>query len=236
MRLVVLNNSGNVGKSTICQHMLYPRLKYNILRIETLNTDGEATGERLSAEDFDKIFNKILSSDDVIVDVGASNIATFKTKIETDFEGAHNFIDYFLIPVTPDEKQQRDTIKTISDLNAQGVENDKMRVILNRVNSKRDIKEQFNILYTSDMLDVINFELNDVLPVVFESSLFKTLERAKLTYNTVKEFKTSSEFDEELKGKIGKEKIELELQKFYRLGFEAYQKNLQTAFETLNLI
>ncbi|EFE9232310.1 transcriptional regulator, partial [Escherichia coli] len=55
MRIAVLNYSGNVGKTTISQHMLLPRLNYEILRIETLNSDGEGNGQKMAAEDFDKI-------------------------------------------------------------------------------------------------------------------------------------------------------------------------------------
>ncbi|HDQ6531952.1 TPA: transcriptional regulator, partial [Escherichia coli O75:H8] len=80
MRIAVLNYSGNVGKTTISQHMLLPRLNYEILRIETLNSDGEGNGQKMAAEDFDKIFNTILNLDDVIIDVGSSNIETFKSK------------------------------------------------------------------------------------------------------------------------------------------------------------
>lgn len=235
MRIVVMNNSGNVGKSTICQQMLLPRLGYDVLRVETLNTDGEATGEKLSAEDFDKIFNKILSSDDVIVDIGASNISIFKTKIETDFEGAHNFIDYFLIPVTPDEKQQLDTVATICDLDAQGIHHEKIKLIFNRVNPKRDMTEQFSIIYNSEQLKIINYNIEGSIPSIADSSLFKSLERAKLTYNTVKDYPSISEFNELISEKTGKEKTELELKKFYKLGFDAYQKQMQVAFDTLNL-
>lgn len=235
MRIIVINNSGNVGKSTICQQMLLPRLGYDVLRVETLNTDGEATGEKLSAEDFDKIFNKILSSEDVIVDIGSSNISIFKTKIETDFEGAHNFIDYFLIPVTPDEKQQLDTVATICDLDAQGIQHEKIKLIFNRVNPKKDMTDQFSVLYNSEQLQIINYNIEGSIPSIADSSLFKSLERAKLAYNTVKDYPSISEFNELISEKTGKEKTELELKKFYKLGFDAYQKQMQVAFDTLNL-
>lgn len=63
MKIVVLNNIGNVGKSTSCKYMLYPRLfDCEVLRVETLKSDGESTGEKLSASEFDSIFEKILGS------------------------------------------------------------------------------------------------------------------------------------------------------------------------------
>lgn len=235
MRIIVINNSGNVGKSTICQQMLLDRIpECDVIRVETLNTDGQATGEKLGADDFDKIFGKILSSNDVIVDVGASNIETFKMKIENDFAGAHNFLDYFLIPVTPDEKQQADTVATIVDLDQMGVEHEKIKVIFNRANPKRSIEEQFSGLMNSKELKVIGFEVKSDSPTVFESGLFKTLDRAKLKYSDVKEM--DFDFDELIANASKEERMTLELKKFYRLGYNAYQANMQKAFEKLNLI
>lgn len=41
LKIAVLNNSGNVGKSTICQTVLKPRLpESEIIRVETINSDG----------------------------------------------------------------------------------------------------------------------------------------------------------------------------------------------------
>ncbi|HFF1376416.1 TPA: transcriptional regulator [Escherichia coli] len=236
MRIAVLNYSGNVGKTTISQHMLLPRLNYEILRVETLNSDGEGNGQKMAAEDFDKIFNTILNLDDVIIDVGSSNIETFKSKLTFDFAGSHSFIDYFIIPVTPDAKQQIDTIKTIIEFIELGVACEKIKVIFNRVNIKKDIKEQFSTILKSEELKAVCFEITEDTPCISDSTLFKTLERANLTYNNVKDYPTISELDEQLAGKSGKEKVLLELQKFYKLGFDSYQKQMQHAFDSLNII
>lgn len=234
MRIIVMNNSGNVGKSTICQHMLYDRIPNSkIVRVETLNTDGEATGEKLGADDIEKIFSIILSDSNVIVDVGASNIENFKDKLENDFAGSHTFIDYFIVPVTPEEKQQIDTIQTILDLDLMGVPTEKIKIVFNRSNPKRKIEEQYSHIFNDSGLKSIGFEVNEKTSRIQESSLFKTLDRAGFKYSEIKEM--TDDLSAQIKEAKGKEKMELELLKFYRLGYDSYQAGMQKAFNDLKL-
>ncbi|MCR8998723.1 hypothetical protein [Rahnella perminowiae] len=80
MKIAVLNNSGNVGKSTICNALLQPRLpESRVIKVETINTDG-TLDEKVSANDFIEISRMIDSSPCAIVDVGSSNIETFFKK------------------------------------------------------------------------------------------------------------------------------------------------------------
>ena len=77
LKLAIVNNSGNVGKSTICQTLLKPRLEGSeIIKVETLNTDG-TNDEKLSAKEFDEIIKRIDDSECTIIDVGSSNIEQF---------------------------------------------------------------------------------------------------------------------------------------------------------------
>ncbi|HGJ5865451.1 StbB family protein [Arsenophonus nasoniae] len=235
MKIVVLNNSGNVGKSTLCQHMLYPRLSdCEVLRVETLNSDGESTGEKLSASEFDSIFETILGSNNIIVDVGSSNMEQFSSKLKNEFSGSHIFIDTFIIPVTPDEKQQQDTITTILLLNSIGVQNENIKIIFNRVNPQKKISSQFSTLFENKDLATIGFSLTENTPTVLDSSLFATLKKAGISYNYIRDmdadFKSLVENAEDKK-----EKAQIQLMQFYRMGFDSYQKNLQSAFNALNL-
>lgn len=51
LKAAVLNNSGNVGKSTICQTLLKPRLDgAEIIKVETINSDG-TNDSKLSAKE-----------------------------------------------------------------------------------------------------------------------------------------------------------------------------------------
>ncbi|MCR4240564.1 transcriptional regulator, partial [Escherichia coli] len=115
LKIAVLNNSGNVGKSTICQTVLKPRLpESEIIRVETINSDG-TNDERLSAKDYDEIIKRIDDVDCTIIDVGSSNIEQFMVQMQ-EYQGSHDLIDYFIVPVTVQDKQQRDSIATINNL------------------------------------------------------------------------------------------------------------------------
>lgn len=236
MKTVVMNNSGNVGKTTICQNLLLPRLpESEVIRVETLNDDGDSTGEKLGADDFDKIFETILSSDDVIVDVGASNVEMFNYKLKNEFIGSHSFIDYFIIPVTPEEKQQRDTIETILMLLDMDVDVDKIKVVFNRINPKKDIHSQFSTLIDSDKLELYNFKFDNIDVGINNAGLFDSLKKADIEYSFIRDL-SLSELEEKIQNENDKKKkSELNILKFYKMGFDSYQSNLQAVFETLEL-
>lgn len=238
MKIIVMNNSGNVGKTTICQNMLVPRLNgIDVIRVETLNDDGESTGEKLSADLFDEIFESILSSENVLVDVGASNVEVFNYKLENEFVGSHSFIDYFIIPVTPDEKQQRDTISTIKTLIDMGVDIDKIKVVFNRLNVKKDLLKQFETLIMSEDLKEYDYSFISETPLIGinNTTLFETLKKANIEYGFIKNVKPEKLKQEISEAKDAKEKSKLQLLQFYRMGFDSYQSNLQDVFDTLEL-
>ncbi len=86
MKIAVLNNSGNVGKSTICQTLLKPRLENSeIIRVETINSDG-TSDEKVSAREFDEILKRIDDAECTIIDVGSSNIEQFMVQM-LEFKG-----------------------------------------------------------------------------------------------------------------------------------------------------
>ncbi|HCW2892540.1 TPA: transcriptional regulator, partial [Escherichia coli] len=96
LKLAIVNNSGNVGKSTICQTLLKPRLEGSeIIKVETLNTDG-TNDEKLSAKEFDEIIKRIDDSECTIIDVGSSNIEQFLVQMN-EYQGSHDLIDYFIV-------------------------------------------------------------------------------------------------------------------------------------------
>ena len=137
MKICVLNLSGNVGKSTLAGHLLAAFMpKAKIISVESINASNtqDVTGvdvEELSASRFKEIFRELLIHDDVIVDVGASNVAAFMSEI-TRFKSAVGEFDLLVVPTVPADKQQRDTISTIDWLHALGVDGRKVRVIFNQ--------------------------------------------------------------------------------------------------------
>jgi MinD-like ATPase involved in chromosome partitioning or flagellar assembly len=137
MKTCVLNLSGNVGKSTLAVHLLAafaPASK--IISVESINAsnvnDVETLDvEELSASRFKEIFREIMLNDEVIVDVGASNVAAFMTEM-TRFKSAVGEFDLVLVPTVPADKQQRDTIATIDWLHKLGIDGQKVRVLFNQ--------------------------------------------------------------------------------------------------------
>jgi MinD-like ATPase involved in chromosome partitioning or flagellar assembly len=154
MKICVLNLSGNVGKSTLAVHLLAafsPGAR--IVSVESINASAanEVEGldvEEFSASRFKEIFREIMLGEEVIVDVGASNVAAFMSEMQR-FRSAVGEFDLVLVPTVPADKQQRDTIATIDWLHDLGIDHSKVRVIFNQ--------------YASDALDP--------LPVVFAQVL-----------------------------------------------------------------
>lgn len=137
MKICVLNLSGNVGKSTLAVHLLAAFAPgARIVSVESINaTDVDRMPsldvESLSASRFKDIFREVMAHDEVIVDVGASNVAAFMVEM-TRFRSAVGEFDQVLVPTVPADKQQRDTIATIEWLHGLGIEGRRVRVVFNQ--------------------------------------------------------------------------------------------------------
>lgn len=134
MKIMVLNFSGNVGKSTISRHFLSPRLDDAlVVAVETINSDENEVAA-IKGNQFSTLVNSIIamSSRSIIVDVGASNVESLLAEM-ANIEGAHEEFDFFIIPTVAGKKQQIDTIKTIQALNSLGIEPGKIKLIFNQV-------------------------------------------------------------------------------------------------------
>ena len=80
MRIAVLNYTGTVGKTTIATHLLSPRMGAPIIAVESINETAAGMGiaiEQIKGEKFREIYQRLVATEDVIVDVGASNIEDF---------------------------------------------------------------------------------------------------------------------------------------------------------------
>lgn len=165
-RYAVLNFSGNVGKSTIANFLVLPRMSNAVhIAIETINSDtGLSTAAiQLRGKEVETVQQELLLSDELVVDIGASNIEAFLKEMAL-FDGSIHDFDTFLIPVTPEKKQQIDTISTVTALLEMGISPKKLKVIYNRVEADSDVEQVFSGLRAflkSEKIAVLNSYIPD---------------------------------------------------------------------------
>lgn len=150
MKVVVMNFSGNVGKTTVAGHLLKPRMKdAPIFSIESLNLDASGDGlevEKMRGRKFGDLVAEVMLLDDVIVDVGASNVEDF-LKLMQQYAGSHEEFDFFIVPVVKEKKQQADTVNTIRALAKLGVPKAKIRTVFNKVEVDEAVQDEFAPLF-----------------------------------------------------------------------------------------
>ena len=148
MKIAVLNYSGNVGKTTIARDLLKSNLPdYEIVTIDTVNTDGKET-MTLKGKDGKEIYFELLVRDNLILDIGSSNLEEYLKNTERH-RALLEYIDKFIIPITPYVKQNKDSLKTVNDLIKFGVKPKKIYIIANIVDRDEENilnSEEFKIL------------------------------------------------------------------------------------------
>jgi hypothetical protein len=145
MKVAIINFSGNVGKTTVARHLLLPRIKdAELISIESANAD-EGEADALRGKDFAQLQQYMQTVDNLIVDIGASNVEDLLTLMRK-FKGSHEDFDYYLVPTISDVKQQKDTGNTLEKLVEMGVPADKLRIILNRTEDESKPMDKFGAL------------------------------------------------------------------------------------------
>ncbi|NRF71375.1 plasmid stabilization protein [Aquincola sp. S2] len=150
MKVVLINFSGNVGKSTLAAHMLAPRIgDAQIYSVESLNLDAELDGvevERHRGKRLIELLDEVMSREAAVVDVGASNAEEFMKGMRS-LQGAHEEFDWFVVPAVHSRKQLGDTLNTIRALQELGVPRAKVRVVMNRVDEGDSVQVEFGVLF-----------------------------------------------------------------------------------------
>lgn len=146
MNIAVLNFSGNVGKSTLARHLLAPRLdNCAIIPVETVN-ENEIESPSFKGKNFKDVLVELVMYDNAIVDIGSSNIEQVFEQLKK-ITGSHEDFDYYVVPTVPSVKQQADTMSLITALAELGVEDNKIRIVFNQVESDDEVEKLFPILY-----------------------------------------------------------------------------------------
>jgi CO dehydrogenase nickel-insertion accessory protein CooC1 len=180
MKVAILNYTGGVGKTTLAAHLLSPRMNNApVLAIETINQTAKDLGidtQQMSGDQFRQLLKTLILANDVIVDIGASNIEAFLNGM-VKFEDSQFEFDCFLVPVTSGSKEQKETIAMVQVLSDFGIPPEKIRIVFNRVGV--DVDDEF--------LPLINFVRreqkctinNDA--AIFENELFDLLNIKKMS-------------------------------------------------------
>jgi len=145
MKVAVINFSGNVGKTTVARHLLAPRIAgAEVIAVESINADDGQT-QALRGRQFGELQEYLQTVDNVVVDIGASNVEDLLALMRK-YRGSHEDFDYFVIPTVPALKQQQDTIATLAELARLGIPASKLKVVFNQVEDGTDISELFDTL------------------------------------------------------------------------------------------
>lgn len=146
MKVVVLNRSGNVGKTTIAGQLLFPRMSNpKFFELESINSGAGADGidvEKMKGKKFGELLDAVMVTDNVIVDVGSSNVEDFQ-KLMQQYDGSHEEFDFFVVPVTSEKKVMIDSVQTIAALKLIGVPKKKIRMVFNKVDVDDDVETEF---------------------------------------------------------------------------------------------
>ena len=154
MKVLILHNSGNVGKSLIAREVFYQNFTKDdrmLLELESRNASSSSFNINVERIDFSKqsalqdITRYSIIYDDFILDIGSSEIKDFLVAIEKTREIIDEF-DLVIIPAIQDQKIIPDTKKTMMVVRALGAE-EKMRVVFNKIKNPSTIEEDFESLY-----------------------------------------------------------------------------------------
>lgn len=174
IKLAILNNSGNVGKTTICDNLFRQRIPHSeVIKIETINHDN-TNDEKLSAKDIHHVLQMISGAENAIIDVGASNIELLMSGLRS-MDDAHEDIDFFFIPTTPNHKQQKDTIETISGLIKLGVEPDCIKIIFNMFDPDYTLEKLYPLIFDCAYAKMIEIKKDYNHFIIEETPLFNLL-------------------------------------------------------------
>lgn len=184
MKIAVLNYTGTVGKTTIAAHLLSPRMNgAEVFAIESINETASGLGvdvETIKGEKFRDLFKKLLSLNDAIIDVGASNVEAFLNGM-IKAEDSHLEFDLFLVPVTSGSKEQAETIKFINTLSDCGIPAEKIKLVFNRV--EENVEEEFTRLFNFVKKD--NKCIANPDTAIYENELFDMAAIKKITITAI---------------------------------------------------
>lgn len=141
---MIVNCSGNVGKTTLAQEIFVGLMAHRYVAVETINAGG--AGETFAGKDIEEILTAALKEDGpVVIDVGSSNIEAFLAAMAEVREFVLQFVNIVVIPFTPDGKVWDDVKTTIAGLKELGLPPARIVLVANRVglDDERTVEKWF---------------------------------------------------------------------------------------------
>lgn len=231
LKIVVLNNSGNVGKSLICDRLLQPRIpNSSIIKIETINAD-DSDAEKLSAKDIAEVQNQINMTDVCIIDVGASNIEVFRNSL-SKMSDTIDDIDIFIIPTSPKAKQLADTVNTVLSLDLLGVPSDKIKIIFNMYDPDFSLERQYRLLFDDDSLSSLSLGKPENQFIIPNTEVFDIALEAGLDYKKI--INDNNDYRALIRATKDKdERKELSMKRTIKSLFKGFDADLDLCFNKL---
>lgn len=188
MKVAVLNFSGNVGKTTIAKYLLQRKMQCEVYSVESINASQLEGGDvtKITHKQFSDLQTALLLNDDLIVDIGSSNVENLLKEIAT-YSGSQNDFDYFVIPTVAKDKQILDTVSTIVHLTDElDIPKEKIRVVYNFAESVSSIDQDFEKI--ERVLSAL--KISDATGAILETDYFAKIDSIR-----------DSDYPEELKQK-----------------------------------
>lgn len=159
-KIIILNTSGNVGKSTITREVFYANLEeYNIFEVEPQNSSHSRYSLDIGVLDSTKKLSiQLMRNSNLVLDVG--NTEAFGTLEDLNNLDFLNRFDKFVIPFTMDDKVWEDTSLLIQSLKEDyRIDSNKIYLVLNLFDKKTPNEKFARFTESAKKLEV-NFDVN----------------------------------------------------------------------------
>ena len=120
MKILIVNNSGNVGKSFLSRELFYPNMKdAKIVEIESRNSSSTGFNielNKITGNEIQELNQLFIKNDDLIIDLGSSQIEIFFNELQQMNMSILDEIDLIVVPVIPNTKEVEDTLVILDEL------------------------------------------------------------------------------------------------------------------------
>ena len=149
MQIVIINFSGNTGKTTLSKHLfgaLLPGVKR--IQIEDVNLSDDNPDFEVAAGKFKTFAVELNTAADehYVIDIGASNAKAMINNFST-LKSTRAGIDFWIIPVAPASKQRSDSLNTAKTLMNIGVDPDIILMLMNNIVDVESIETDFDVIF-----------------------------------------------------------------------------------------